>query len=29
MNGKSKYSQFDSKKVKSVDTNETHLLSKL
>ena len=27
MNGKSKYSQFDSKKVKSVDTNETHLFA--
>lgn len=27
MNGKSKYSQFDSKNVKSVDTNETHLFA--
>ena len=27
MNGKSKYSQFDSKKVNSVDTNETHLFA--
>ena len=27
MDGKSKYSQFDSKKVNSVDTNETHLFA--
>ena len=27
MNGKSKYSQFDSKNVKSVNTNETHLFA--